>query len=392
MAEKKIGILTGGGDVPGLNSAIKAVVYGASSKGRSVTGILKGWKGLTNMQIANGTDTTYVRELTRENTRTIDRTGGTWLHTSRTNPRKVAPGKVPSHISADRLSKLPFDGKVYDFTSIVIENLEKLGIGVLVAIGGDDTLSFAAALSAAGFPVVGIPKTMDNDVHGTEYCIGFSTAITRARDAINRQLTILGSHERIGVFRMFGRDAGFTALYTAYVTASRCLIPEHRFNLDRAIDLLIEDKKNNSSGYSMVVISEGAIWEDGKLDEYGEADAFGHRKKIDVGQALAAEITKKSGQETMPSDLTYELRGGPPDVVDQVVATTFGNNALELIRQGVTGRMVGIQDGKYTHADLPARSLGARKVNIATLYDTERYRPNFGHKFGSPLLFSGSAL
>jgi len=261
-----IGILTGGGDVPGLNSVIKSVVYRATEMGRTVTGIRKGWKGLTNMNHADTGEARLDRQLTRENTRTIDRSGGTALHTSRTNPRKVASNKVPAHISTDQLKKLAFDGKFYDFTPIVIENLERLGIGCLIAIGGDDTLSFASVLSGHGFPVIGIPKTMDNDVHGTEYCIGFSTAITRAKDAINRQRTTLGSHERIGVFRIFGRDAGFTALYTAYITSARCLIPEVPFDLDRVSKLLMEDKHNNSSNYSLVIVSEGATWTNRVVD------------------------------------------------------------------------------------------------------------------------------
>src|ERR1700724_4503932 len=206
------------------------------------------------MNPAEKFDATYARELTRENTRTIDRSGGTVLHTSRTNPRRVAKSSVPSHLSSDQLKTLSFDGKSYDFTPIVIKNLEKLGIGCLVAIGGDDTLSFASVLSAAGFPVIAIPKTMDNDVQGTEYCIGFSTAVTRAKQSITRQRTTVGSHERIGIFRIFGRDAGFTALYTAYVTAARCLIPEYPFDLARVTELLMEDKKNNPSNYSLVVV------------------------------------------------------------------------------------------------------------------------------------------
>ena len=281
---KKIGILTGGGDVPGLNSVIKSVVHRATQMGLGVLGIRRGWKGLTHLSPSEQLDDTYVWELNLENTRAIERTGGTVLHTSRTNPRRMAESKVPAHISKDRLKKLSFDGKNYDFTPIVIENLERLGIGCLIAIGGDDTLSFASALSAQGFPVIAVPKTMDNDVQGTEYCIGFSTAVTRARDAITRQRTILGSHERIGIFRIFGRDAGFTALYTAYVTSIRCLIPEYPFKLERAIDLLMEDKRNSSSCYSAVVVSEGAIWESAEIAEVGEADAYGHRKKVDVGQ------------------------------------------------------------------------------------------------------------
>ena len=384
--QARIGVLTGGGDVPGLNSVIKSVVYRASEMGREVIGIRQGWKGLTDM--AGSEDENYIRPLTRENTRTIDRSGGTILHTSRTNPRRLPANKVPGHIPDERLKRLPFDGSRYDFTSIVVENLEQLGVGCLIAIGGDDTLSFAAVLGAEGFPVIGIPKTMDNDVQGTEYCIGFSTAITRAKDSITRQRTILGSHERIGVFRLFGRDSGFTALYTAYVTSTRCLIPEYPFELDRITALLMEDKRNNPSHYSVAVISEGAVWKDREIAETGEADAYGHRRKADIGHALADELSKRTGEETMASDLTYDLRSGAPDAIDQIVATTFANIALDLIRDGVTGRMVGVQHGCYAHAPLPDAKLGPRKVDIARLYNTDRYRPNYTSKLGAPLLFN----
>ncbi len=383
----KIGILTGGGDVPGLNPVIKSVVYRASELGRSVTGIRKGWEGLTHMDPSNPADP-YIRPLNRDNTRAIDRTGGTVLHTSRTNPRKMTESKAPKHLSPDRIKKLPFDGKYYDFTPIVLENLDRLGIGCLITIGGDDTLSFSAALSAAGMAVIAIPKTMDNDVQGTEYCIGFSTAITRAKELITRQRTTLGSHERIGVFRIFGRDAGFTALYTAYVTSTRCLIPEYPFDVDRVAKLLSEDKKNNPSHYALVVVSEGAVWKEGSVKEYGEADAYGHRKKVDIGQALAEEIRRRTGDEIMISDLTYDLRSGEPDAIDQLVAITFANIAVDMLRDGVTGRMVGVQNGCYAHAPLPASSMGARKVDLPALYNTERYRPNYTSKLGAPLLFN----
>jgi len=386
--KNRIGILTGGGDVPGLNPVIKSVVYGGSEIGRQVIGIRKGWEGLVNM--TGPDDPVYIRELTRDNTRTIDRTGGTVLHTSRTNPRRIAESKVPQHISKEQLKKLSFDGKSYDFTPIVIANLEALGVSCLVAIGGDDTLSFASALSASGFPVIAIPKTMDNDVQGTEYCIGFSTAVTRAKQSITRQRTTIGSHERIGIFRIFGRDAGFTALYTAYVTSTRCLIPEHPFDLERMCGLLMEDKINNPSHYALVVVSEGAIWTQGEVKEYGEADAYGHRKKADIGHALAEEVHTRTGQETMVSDLTYDLRSGEPDSIDQLVAITFANIAVDLIRDGVSGRMIGIQSGHYAHMPLPDLSHGARRVDVATLYNTERYRPNYASKLGAPLLFSGS--
>ena len=384
----KIGILTGGGDVPGLNAVIKSVVYGASEFGRKVIGFRKGWEGPTHM--AGPDDSTYILELTRENTRTIDRSGGTILHTSRTNPRRMLAAKLPNHFAAATIEKLPFDGNHYDLTSVVIDNLERLGIGCLVAIGGDDTLSFASVLSAAGFPVIAIPKTMDNDVQGTEYCIGFSTAVTRAKQSISRQRTTVGSHERIGIFRIFGRDAGFTALYTAYVTSERCLIPEYPFDLDRLCKLLMEDKRINPSNYALIVVSEGAIWIDGELKEFGEADAYGHRKKADIGHALAEEVHQRTGQETMVSDLTYDLRSGEPDSIDQLVSITFANIAVDLIREGVSGKMIAIQNGCYAQVPLPDLSLGARKVNLEKLYNTARYRPNYRSKLGMPLLFSGS--
>ena len=386
-AKDKIAILTGGGDVPGLNPVIKSVVYRATELGRSVIGIRKGWEGLTHMDPSNPADP-YIRPLDRENTRAIDRTGGTVLHTSRTNPRKMIESKLPKSVSADRVKKLPFDGKYYDFTPIVLENLDRLGVGCLITIGGDDTLSFSAALSTAGMSVIAIPKTMDNDVQGTEYCIGFSTAITRAKELITRQRTTLGSHERIGVFRIFGRDAGFTALYTAYVTSTRCLIPEYPFDIDRVAKLLSDDKRNNPSHYALVVVSEGAVWKEGSVKEYGEADAYGHRKKADIGQALGEEIRRRTGDEIMVSDLTYDLRSGEPDAIDQLVAITFANIAVDMLRDGITGRMVGVQNGCYAHAPLPASSMGARKVDLPALYNTERYRPNYTSKLGAPLLFN----
>jgi 6-phosphofructokinase 1 len=383
-----IGVLTGGGDVPGLNSVIKSVVYRASEMGRRVIGIRKGWEGLTHMNLAEETDSAYIRILTRENTRTIDRTGGTALHTSRTNPKRIHKSKVPAHIPPRELENLPTDGSYYDFTSIVLRNLERLQIGCLMVIGGDDTLSFAAALDKAGMPLIAIPKTMDNDVRGTEYCIGFSTAVTRAKELVTRQRTILGSHERIGIFRIFGRDAGFTALYTAYVTSTRCLIPEHPFDLERLSRLLLDDKRNNPSNYSLVVVSEGAIPKGQELGEFGEADAYGHRKKVDIGHALAEELHRRTGEETMSSDLTYDLRSGDPDALDQMVAITFANIALDLYQNGVTGKMVGVQNGCYAHTPLPNPADGPRKVDIPLLYNTERYRPNYFGKLGAPLLFT----
>ncbi|MFQ5662520.1 MAG: 6-phosphofructokinase [Terriglobia bacterium] len=389
-ARTTIGILTGGGDVPGLNSVIKSVVYRASEMGRRVIGIRKGWQGLTHLNPDLELDPTYLRVLTRENTRTIDRSGGTVLHTSRTNPQRIKKSKVPRHLASSELQKLPQDKDSYDFTSIVLRSLERLEIGCLVVIGGDDTLSFATTLHRAGIPLVAIPKTMDNDVRGTEYCIGFSTAITRAKELLTRQRTTLGSHERIGIFRIFGRDSGFTALYTGYVTSTRCLIPEYPFDLEQLCRLLLEDKRNNPSNYSLVVVSEGAVWQGQQVADFGEADAYGHRKKVDIGHALAAEVKRRTGEDTMTSDLTYDLRSGDPDALDQMVATTFANIALDLIGDGVTGRMVAVQDGRYTHTALPDPALGPRQVDVPTLYNTERYRPHYAAKLGAPLLLSAS--
>jgi 6-phosphofructokinase 1 len=296
--------------------------------------------------------------------------------------------RLPEHLSEERVKPLQTSGDQYNLTPIVLENIAALGLDCLIAIGGDDTLSYAQVLEDAGVPMIGIPKTMDNDVQGTEYCIGFSTAITRAKELITRQRTTIGSHERIGVFRIFGRDAGFTALYTAYVTSVRCVIPEVEFDIDALIKLLLEDKKNNPSRYALVIASEGAVWKGRTVEEYGDADAFGHRKKVDIGQALGDEIKRRAGEETMVSDLTYDLRSGEADALDQMVAITFANVAMDLIRSGIHGRLIAVQEGKYTHAPLPDPKLGARRIDIARLYNVERYRPKYSDKLGMPLLLS----
>ncbi|MEK7751040.1 MAG: 6-phosphofructokinase [Acidobacteriota bacterium] len=389
---KRIGILTGGGDVPGLNSVIKSVVYGGSDLGFEVTGIRKGWEGLTQLNLDDpASEATYVLPLNRVNTRTIDRTGGTFLHSSRTNPAKMK--KVPSFLNAADYPKSEFTKKnitstVFDITTAVLNNLEKLGIEYLIAIGGDDTLSYAERLHKEGVKVIAIPKTMDNDVRNTEYCIGFSTAISRATSAINRQRSTVGSHERIGVFRVFGRDAGYTSLYTAYVTDVRCGIPEYAFDLDRMVELLLKDKKKNPSNYSMVVLSEGASWEGYVVQEYGDPDAFGHRKKMSVAESFSEEIKKRSKQETVISDLTYDLRGGEPDFVDKMVATTFGNMALDALAEGKSGFMTAIVKGCFKLSEIPDPKLGPRKVDIGEAYCTERYRPKFTGKLGLPIFLT----
>jgi ATP-dependent phosphofructokinase / diphosphate-dependent phosphofructokinase len=385
---RRIGILTGGGDVPGLNAVIKSVVYQTTDMDLEVIGIRRGWEGLTHLQMGAQFDPEYVRPLDRNNTRGIDRTGGTMLHTSRTNPAKMRRAALPAHLSKEKAEALRVKEDIYDLTPVVLDNISYLGLEYLIAIGGDDTLSFAKRLDTEGVRVIGIPKTMDNDVQGTEYCIGFSTAISRAKEAITRQRTTLGSHERIGIFRIFGRDSGFTALYTAYVTAGRCVIPEIQFELDHLIEILMEDKRNNPSRYAFVIVSEGAVWRGREVAEYGEADAYGHRKKVDIGHALGEELHKRKGEETMVSDLTYELRSGDPDALDQIVAITFANVAVDLIREGVHGRLTAVRDGKYTHTPLPDPKLGARRIDVPKMYNVTRYRPHYAGRLGSPLLLS----
>jgi ATP-dependent phosphofructokinase / diphosphate-dependent phosphofructokinase len=389
---KRIGILTGGGDVPGLNSVIKSVVYRSSEVGWEAVGIRRGWKGLTHVDATRDDGGGYLRPLDRVSTRAIDRTGGTVLHTSRTNPSSMKASSLPEHLEEARRRELATADDRYDLTPVVLDNLEVLGIDALVAIGGDDTLSYAARLGREGFPVIAIPKTMDNDVHGTEYCIGFSTAVTRAKELINRQRTTLGSHERIGVFRIFGRNAGYTAWYAAYVTSARCVIPEAPFDLEELAGVLAEDWRLNPSNYSFVIASEGAMWEGGRLAEIGEADAYGHRHKADVGESLAMELKRLTGIETVNSDLTYDLRSGDPDALDQMVAITFANVAVDLLADGTFGRMVAIRDGKYAHAPLPARSLGARQLDVPTMYNERRFRPRYEAKLGTPLLLNPAIL
>ncbi len=392
MAVKRIGILTGGGDVPGLNSVIKTVVYRGSEIDCEVIGIRRGWEGLTHVDLEDpASRSRYILPLNRENTRTIDRTGGTYLHSSRTNPakmKKLPPGLEGGKFPVSETTKKGVTSTVYDVTSQVLKNVETLGLDYLIAIGGDDTLSYAARLDQEGVKVIAIPKTMDNDVRNTEYCIGFSTAITRATEAIERQRTTVGSHERIGVFRIFGRDAGYTALYTAYVTSMRCCIPEYKVDLRHLIDLLVTDKQFNPSNYALVILSEGAEWEGYQVKEYGEADAFGHKKKANVGEDLAEEIKKATGEETIVSDLTYDLRSGSPDFVDKMVASTFAGMAADCIEKNQHGVMMAISHGCYAAAPIPDPKLGPRKVDIATMYNTERYRPNYANKLGLPIFLT----
>ncbi|MGX1109281.1 MULTISPECIES: 6-phosphofructokinase [Bradyrhizobium] len=392
MARKRIGILTGGGDVPGLNAVIKSVTYRGSEDDIEVVGLRRGWEALTHLNLDDPSSKShYIIPLNRENTRVIDRRGGTVLHSSRTNPSKMK--KLPDHLAGrdfpvSQSTKGGIATTTWDLTNEVLANLAGLGIEHLIAIGGDDTLSYADKLNRRGVKIIAIPKTMDNDVRNTEYCIGFSTAITRASDAIQRQRTTVGSHERIGIFRVFGRDAGFTALYTAYATSIRCAIPEYKVDLDKLIRLLLDDKHGNPSNYALIVLSEGAEWEGYKVQEFGEPDAYGHRRKASVAEAFADEIKRRTGEETIVSDLTYDLRSGDPDFIDKLVALTFGNMAYDAILEGKTGLMSALVEGRYDLVAIPDAKLGPRKLDVASAYNTERYRPLYSNKRGLPIFLN----
>lgn len=389
MRRKRIGILTGGGDVPGLNSVIKSVTYRGWENGAEVVGIRLGFEGLTHVNLDDPrSKAKYVVDLTRENTRTIDRTGGTILHSTRVGPSRVR--SLPEHLKhkAFPTTEASYGGLNYDMTGQVLENLERLKLDSLICIGGDGTLKSAAELGRHGVRVIGIPKTMDNDVHSTEYCIGFSTAISRATAAIDRQRTTIGSHERIGIFRIFGRDAGFSALYAAHATSNRCVIPEFKVDLEKLIRLLIEEKRDNPSNYVLVILSEGATWHGYEVQYYGRPDGLGRRKKASVAQVLAEEIALRTSEDTIVSDLTYDLRSGDPDFIDKLVASTFGTMALDAIFENMTGQMSAIVNGCYALVPLPDPSLGARKVDVASMYNTDRYRPLYGNKRGMPVFLN----
>jgi 6-phosphofructokinase 1 len=349
-----------------------------------VTGILRGWKGAVQMSRDPESGAwSDVLPLDDGRVRTVDRSGGTFLHTSRTRPDRMPRAELPARLQ-ERAAALPSAGQdLCDATEVVIENLTALGIDCLVAIGGDDTLGYAHTLSSKGFPVVGIPKTMDNDVRGTEYSLGFATAIIRAVEFINRQRTHLGSHEVVGVFRIFGRDSGFTALGTAMAISDiRCVIPEHAFELPALCDTVARDQAGSPGHYAMVLCSEGAMWKGGNLVEIGPPDAFGHRHKQNVGEALADAMTRETGLPTRAQDLAYDLRSGDPEPFDKIIANTFGALAVELIAGGRTGRMVCIEKGVYTDTALPEPTRAPRKVDVSTDYDAERFRPRFANRFG----------
>ncbi len=384
----KIGILTGGGDVPGLNPTIKAVVNRATAEGHEVIGIRRGWGGLLNY---NQDDPSSFAEnfmpLNNQVVRTIDRTGGTFLHTSRTNPSKVRSKEVPPFLmDPEHLEAEENDPRRRDFTPHVLQNLEVLGINTLIPIGGDDTLSYGERLHSEGFPVVAIPKTMDNDVYGTDYCVGFSTAVTRSVQFIHQLRTSTGSHERIAVVELFGRNSGETSLISSYLAGvDRSIISEVPFDPEKLADLIMHDKKGNPSNYAMVTISEGAHMQGGKVVEFGEADAYGHRKLGGIGEITGEALKQLTGENIINQRLGYLMRSGAPDALDLMVAVNFANMAMDLILSGVSGRMVALRDGTYTHIPMSTVTSGVKRVDVDELYDVKEYRPKVRHVLGKPM-------
>ncbi len=385
-----IGILTGGGDVPGLNPCIKSVVMGALENGYRVIGIRRGWAGLLHYNPDEPpTRDYYIRELHEDDVRTIDRTGGTFLHTSRTNPQKVGDNDAPDFLKNSKYGKRIKGEDKTDYTDYVLNVLENLGIDVMVPIGGDDTLSFAVRLHKEGFPIVACPKTMDNDVFGTDYCIGFSTAVTRSIEFITNMRTSVGSHERIGIVELFGRNSGETSLISAYLSyVDRAIISEVPFEIHKLCDFLIQDKRRNPSNYAIMTISEGAMMEGGEIIESGDADAYGHRKLGGIGQIVSEEVKRITGQKTMVQQLGYLMRSGAPDSLDRMVAMSFGSLAIQLIRRKETGKMVALHGGKYTTVPVEMVLAGRKRVDVPAYYDIANYKPKIRDFMGVPMFLS----
>lgn len=384
----KIGILTGGGDVPGLNPCIKAVVNRAVDEGHEVIGIRRGWGGLLELNRDDAESIEkHTMKLDKNAVRTIDRTGGTILHTSRTNPGKVKPKDVPAFLrDPEHPEAEAKDQSLRDFTPHVLKNLEFMGIERLIPIGGDDTLSYGERLHSEGFPVIAIPKTMDNDVYGTDYCIGFSTAVTRSVQFIHQLRTSAGSHERIAVIELFGRNSGETSLISSYLAGvDRAIISEVPFDPERLAELILKDKMSNPSNYAMVTISEGAHMTGGKVIEYGETDAYGHRKLGGIGEITGEALQKLTGQNIINQRVAYLMRSGAPDALDLMVAVNFANAAMDLIIGGSSGRMVALRDGTYIHIPMSTVTSGIKRVDVDELYDASAYRPKLRRALGKPM-------
>jgi 6-phosphofructokinase 1 len=389
-----IGILTGGGDVPGLNPAIRAITVRALREGYRVLGIRRGWGGLIEFARGSEDNNGWVMNLNEEVVNKVGRTGGTFLHTSRTRPSHVPRSGVPDHL------RERFPNEINDLTEEVLANIAHLGIDVMIPIGGDDTLSYGAELHKRGVPVIAIPKTMDNDVPGTDYCIGFSTCVTRTIAMTHDLRTSAGSHERFLVIEVFGRYAGFTALLpTMAGAANRCVIPEHTFDIEHLCELLSEDRRRNPSAYSVVLVSEGATFTGSEemVFEDQETDMFGHKKLGGVGDRVSRILRDLSPKynngrrvNAINQRLGYLVRAGDPDALDSIVPMAFGNLAMDLILEGVSGRLVCVRNGRYDHVPIDVVTSRKKVVDVGKFYDTKRLRPHYKRFAGSPVFIMTS--
>jgi ATP-dependent phosphofructokinase / diphosphate-dependent phosphofructokinase len=391
-----IGILTGGGDVPGLNPAIRGATIRALAEGYEVIGFRRGWAGITEMVRDQKYDNSnnFIR-LTAQVVERASRTGGTFLHSSRTNPGKVSKGSVPAHLRGQ------YSEEKNDLTPEVLKNLEWLGVENMIPIGGDDTLSYGVRLHKEGVKVVAVPKTMDNDVPGTDYCIGFSTCVTRTIQMTNDLRTCTGSHERFMVLEVFGRYAGYTAMVPAYTGAgNRCVIPEQKFNIEHLTELLVEDRRNNPSNYSIVLVSEGAMFEGGDMVFQSTAsDAYGHKKLGGIGDQVAEKLTELSPKfnngkkiDCISQKLGYMVRCGAPDAIDSIAPMAYGNIAMDLISQKQSGRLVVLKEGRYSHIPVETITSTKKVVDVKKYYDSEQLRPVFDHFESKPIFLMGSEL
>ncbi len=383
---KRIAILTGGGDVPGLNAAIKAFVWRLlENEDCEILGLRRGWASLINIIPEDGADNSaWILPLNRMNTRAIDRFGGTMLHTSRMNPQISKQEHIPEHLESSKGA--PDEGGRYDLTSAALRAIDFLQLDGLVALGGDGTLTFARRLHSGGVPLVAIPKTMDNDVFGTDYCLGFSTAVTRSVMFINDLRTGAGSHERFLVVELFGRYSGETCLLASYLAGvDRAVIAEVPFDCEKLYQLLEADRKDNPSNYAVVAVSEGARLIGGGTIESGEADAYGNRKLGGIGGIIGDYLEKKSHDKAIYQRLAYLMRSGAPDSLDQLVANNYGSLAADLIRRGDTGKMVAVVDGRYTAVPIEVGSAARKRVDVDRFYDVAHYRPKVADVMGMPM-------
>jgi 6-phosphofructokinase 1 len=382
---KRIGILTGGGDVPGLNAAIKSFVWRLGDEGHEILGLRRGWAALLNIIPDRSADNSnWMMPLNRLNTRTIDRSGGTILHTSRVNPAISKQEQVPPHLVSEM--GRPDEHGRHDLTRAALRVLDFLRLDALVALGGDGTLTFARRLHREGVPLVAIPKTMDNDVYGTDYCLGFSTAVTRSVMFINDLRTGAGSHERFLVVELFGRNSGETCLLASYLAGvDRAILAEVPFDCEKLYCMLAQDRSENPSNYAVVAISEGATVIGGETIQSGDPDAFGNRRLGGIGGMVSDYLEKRSREKVIYQRLAYLMRSGTPDSLDQLVANNFGSLAADLLQREETGRMVAVVDGRYTAVPIEIGGESNKRVDIDRFYDSENYRPKVADVMGMPM-------